>query len=92
MAEWSSFEPVLLDLRDSTDYAVLVAALHDYASQLEEENSQSEAEALFHDYPVDGEAAAERRDGAERLRRLIDDIERQLDANSEARKNVRDGK
>ena len=35
--ESSSFDPVLLDLRDIHDYMVLVAAMNDYVAQLEHE-------------------------------------------------------
>ena len=43
--EGSSFDPVLLDLRDINDYMVLVAAMNDYAGQLEHEADGDEADA-----------------------------------------------
>lgn len=89
MAEWSAFEPVLLDLRDSSDYAVLIAAMHDYAAQLEEESVRFEADAATCGYPSDAPHNEHRRDAVARLRRMIDDIDRQLDANTEARKMKR---
>ncbi|WP_293787655.1 hypothetical protein [uncultured Aeromicrobium sp.] len=80
------FEPVLLDLHDTNDYTVLVAALHDYAGQLEHEADGDEADARHYGNEPDATQIAHLRDAAARLHRMLDDIERQLDANSEARK------
>ena len=88
MTGGASFEPVLLDLRDVNDYMVLVAAMHDYAAQLEHEADEEEKDARRNGEEGDRAQVAHNREWAARLNRLIDDIERQLDANSDARKAV----
>ena len=82
----SSFDPVLLDLHDTDDYAVLVAAMHDYAGQLEHEADSDVADARHYGNEPDVAQIAHLRDSAARLHRMLKDIERQLDANSNARK------
>ncbi len=91
MTGGASFEPVLLDLRDVNDYMVLVAAMHDYAAQLEHEADAEESAARRHGDEGDAAAVARNRDAAARLRRIIDDIERQLDATSAARREIGGG-
>lgn len=88
MSAQPAFDPVLLDLHDATDYAVLVAAMHDYAEQLEHEAAGDEESAQHFGHEPDDAQNAHLRDSASRLRRMIADIERQLDANSDARKSV----
>lgn len=89
--EGSSFDPVLLDLRDINDYMVLVAAMNDYAAQLEHEADEDEKEARRSGEDGDVAEVAHKRESAARLNRLIDDIERQLDANSAARREFGGG-
>lgn len=89
--EGSSFDPVLLDLRDINDYMVLVAAMNDYAGQLEHEADEDEKDARRNGEDGDRAQAVHNREWAARLHRLIDDIERQLDANSDARRDVGGG-
>ena len=84
----AGFNPVLLDLHDDADYGVLVAAMHDYAGQLEHEADGHEESARHFGHEPDEIQNAHLRDSAARLRRMIADIERQLDANSDARKSV----
>ena len=86
--EGSSFDPVLLDLRDINDYMVLVAAMNEYAAQLEHEADEDEKNARQNGEEGDVAESIHNREWAARLNRLIDDIERQLDANSDARKSV----
>lgn len=89
--ESSSFDPVLLDLRDIHDYMVLVAAMNDYAAQLEHEADEEEKDARRNGEVGDRAQVAHNREWAARLNRLIDDIERQLDANSAARREIGGG-
>lgn len=77
MGEWAAFEPVLLNLAESEDYALLTAALYDYAARLEADAADD----------VEG-GAAHFRDGARRVRSIIDDIELQLEANKAARREI----
>jgi flagellar biosynthesis/type III secretory pathway ATPase len=80
VAQWAAFEPVLLNLAESEDYALLTAALYDYAARLEADASE------------DLEGSAEHfRDAAKRVRAMIDDIERQLEANGAARREIEGG-
>lgn len=80
MAEWAAFEPVLLNLAESEDYALLTAALYDYAARLEADAAD------------DLEGGAEHfRDAARRVRAMIDDIELQLEANQAARREIGGG-
>ncbi|WP_454151895.1 hypothetical protein [Microbacterium lacticum] len=89
--EASSFDPVLLDLRDINDYMVLVAAMSDYAAQLEHEADEDEKDARRNGEEGDRAHVVHNREWAARLNRLIDDIERQLDANSAARREAGGG-
>ncbi|WP_336624967.1 MULTISPECIES: hypothetical protein [unclassified Microbacterium] len=82
------FDPVLLDLSDADDYTVLVAAMHDYAGQLEHEADNEAAAARAFDYEEDAVHIAHLRGSAARLQRMLASIEQQLDANSDARKSV----
>lgn len=91
MARWSAFEPVLLNLADSEDYALLTAALYDYASKLEHE-AAGEGERVADDGPgVPSSDGPRLREAGRRVREMIDDIERQLDANSAARREAGEG-
>ncbi len=90
--EGSSFDPVLLDLRDINDYMVLVAAMNDYAGQLEHEADEDEKDARRNGEDGDRAQVVHNREWAARLHRLIDDIERQLDANSAARRAAGGGR
>lgn len=69
------FEPILLNLASSEDYYVITQALDDFAGE--------------HEHRADGSSGLdveEDRALAARARRLVADIERQLDANSAARR------
>ncbi|MBN9214151.1 MAG: hypothetical protein J0J04_04925 [Microbacterium sp.] len=83
----SSFEPVLLDLGDADDYYVLTAALDDFASHLD---AQAEEEARTPGAPGDAAQSRSFRILAARARRMRGAVERQLQANAEARRAMLD--
>lgn len=86
--ESTSFEPVLLDLSDNKDYITVVQALEDYAAA---QDSQAEAEQdriRYNDLPESQSEEAYWRELAARARRIVDDVERQIDANSAARRSI----
>ena len=81
------FEPVLLNLADSEDYRLLTTALYDLAATFVMVTTASAERTRRGDQPSEAEtrlvaAAAE---SEARVRAMIDDIERQLDANRQAR-------
>lgn len=86
----SSFEPVLLDLADVDDYAIVVNALEEWAARMEHDAEDEDHRIAYNELP-DGDSDAPRmRAEAERARAIRDDIERQLDANGAARRRVKD--
>ncbi len=91
MARWSAFEPVLLNLAESEDYALLTAVLYDYARKLEHEAADEDERVADNDPSVPSNDGPRLREAASRVRAMIDDIERQLDANSAARREAGEG-
>ncbi|WP_295818868.1 hypothetical protein [uncultured Microbacterium sp.] len=88
MARWSAFELVLLNLADSEDYALLTAALYDYAGRLENEATDEDKRTAYSGPSVPSSDGPRLREAARRVRAMIDDIERQLDANIDARREA----
>ena len=91
MGEWAAFEPVLLNLADSEDYALLTTALYDYATKLEHDAADEDERVAYNGPGVPSSDAPRLREAASRVRAMIDDIERQLDANSAARREAGEG-
>lgn len=91
MARWSAFEPVLLNLADSEDYALLTAALYDYARKLEQDAADEDERVADNGPGVASSDGSRLREAASRVRAMIDDIERQLDANNAARREAGEG-
>lgn len=85
-----SFEPVLLDLTDPKDYALLVSALEEYEGEMAHRAETEDQRIAYNDLPESDSEADHWREAAARARRMIDDIERQLDANGAARRRVSD--
>lgn len=84
----SRFEPVLLDLADNDDYATIVHALAEYAAT-QDSKAEEEQERIRYNELSDSESEEEHwKKNAARARRIADDIERQLDANSAARRSI----
>ena len=84
------FEPVLLDLSDHEDYYVVTEALRDFAAGIEHQAENEDYRVRYNEL-ADSESDAPRlRAVAERARALEASIERQLDANSQARRAVGD--
>lgn len=83
-----SFEPVLLDLTDPKDYALLVSALEEYAGEMAHRAETEDQRIAYNGLPESDSEADHWRAQAERAQRMIDDIERQLDANGAARRSV----
>lgn len=86
--EGSRFEPVLLDLADTDDYITVVQALDGYASDQDWEAEKEEERIRLNHLPDSDSDAESWRKRAARARRIAEDIERQLDANSAARRAV----
>ncbi|MBO0983548.1 hypothetical protein [Rathayibacter sp. SD072] len=82
-----SFDPVLLDLADESDYYILTEALREFIS-VSEHNAANEDESDRYEGRDPGEnpGANRLRAQAERARAILADIERQLDVNSAARR------
>ncbi|MDO8384748.1 MAG: hypothetical protein Q7T17_17465 [Microbacterium sp.] len=85
-----SFEPVLLDLTDPKDYALLVGALEEYAGEMAHRAETEDQRIAYNHLPESASEADHWRAQSERAQRIIDDIERQLDANGVARRRVKD--
>lgn len=84
----SRFDPVLLDLADTEDYITVVHALEEYASAQDWE-AEKEQERIGFNHLPESESDEERyQKRAARARRIAEDIERQLDANSAARQAI----
>lgn len=81
-----SFDPVLLDLADESDYYILTEALREFANQAESDADNEDESDRFEGRPR-GARAASLRAQAERARAITADVERQLDANSAARRS-----
>lgn len=82
-----SFEPVLVNLSDDADYAVLAEALRDYAGARRHQAGQEIESALYNNHADPKGAGAVWIKGAERAGALFEGPERQLDANSAARRS-----
>jgi len=83
-----SFEPVLLDLADADDYAIVVNALDEWAARMEHEAESEDHRISYNQLPENASDAPRLRAEAERARAIRDDIERQLDANGAARRSI----
>lgn len=81
----SSFEPVLLNLADDDDYYIVTEALREFASEADHQADNEEESARYNGQPT-GPRVGTLRAQAERARVIVADVERQLDANSEARR------
>lgn len=86
----NTFEPILLDLSDVRDYAVVVNALDEWADRLEHDAEDEEQRIGYNELPGDQSDAPRLRAEAERARALRGEIERQLDLNSAARRAIDD--
>ncbi|WP_242089581.1 hypothetical protein [Microbacterium lacticum] len=84
-----SFDPVLLDLADAEDYAIVVNALDEWAGRMEHAAEEEDDRISYNQLPDSDSDAPRLRAEAERARAIRDDTERQLDANSAARRRVR---
>ena len=84
----ADFDPVLLDLADPEDYGLVLAALHNYAGELDHDADNEDAAERFEGRPTPSDEGERMRGLASRLRAIVDDIERQLDANSAARRSA----
>lgn len=83
MPEQQPFDPVMLDLTDDDDFATIVLALEDYESRMRAQADDDEE--IERANPGVAADAARFRDVAERARRLVDEIQRQLDENAKIR-------
>ncbi|MWV51617.1 hypothetical protein GRS96_20340 (plasmid) [Rathayibacter sp. VKM Ac-2803] len=82
-----SFEPVLLDLADSSDYYILTEALSEFISVAEHNADNEDVSERYEGRdPSENPRANSLRAQAERARVILADVERQLDANSAARR------
>ena len=88
MPDQPSFEPILLNLADDDDYAILVNVLGEYEQSLTGLADDEDERIRYNKLPEAGSEAPYWRAQAARVRVLIDDIERQLDANSAARRST----
>ena len=84
------FEPVLLNLSDHQDYYVVTEALREFAAAMDHQAEGEDDRVRYNKLPDSDSDAPRLREVAERARALEESIERQLDANSEARRTVGD--
>lgn len=80
-----SFEPILLDLADDDDYAVLIHALEEYHGVMQGEADNERDRIRFENLPESASAEEEYQSLADRATRIREEIERQIDANAAAR-------
>ncbi|MBO0985007.1 hypothetical protein [Rathayibacter sp. SD072] len=80
-----SFEPVLLNLANDGDYYIVTEALREFASEADHQADNAEENARYNSQPASARVAPLRAQ-AERARAIVTDVERQLDANSTARR------
>lgn len=91
MADGYPFDPVVIDLTDPKDYALLVSALEEYAGEMVH-RAETEEERIRYNGLAESDSEADHwRAQAERAQRIIDDVERQLEANGRARRNAAEG-
>lgn len=83
----ATFE-LLLDLSDDDDYATIINALSEYAARMTSEADDEVERIRFNNLDAAQSEEAFMRETAERAERLLASIERQLDENNPARKNV----
>lgn len=86
--EQASFEPVLLDLSNTRVRDVLITALEDYAFRLEDEAAEEEDRTARSTSRRTVNESSFRRAEAARARALIDNVERQINANRAARRSA----
>ncbi|MFF7684514.1 hypothetical protein ACFZA2_17320 [Microbacterium sp. NPDC007973] len=89
--EGHPFDPVVIDLTDPKDYALLVGALEEYAGEMEHRAELEDHRIQHNDLPESASEADHWRGQAARAQRIIDDIERQLEANGKARHDAAEG-
>lgn len=80
-----SFEPVLLDLSHDDDYTVIIHALEEYEGAMQNEADDERYREASGDAKQIPSQEAEYQGLADRARHIRLDIERQLEANGEAR-------
>lgn len=85
------FDPVVVDLTDPQDYAILTAALEEYASDMESRADDEQDRITYNRLPEEASEADHWRGQADRARKIIADVERQLEANSAARQAAEEG-
>lgn len=88
MPDQPSFEPILLNLAHDDDYAILVNALGEYEQSLTGLAEDEDERIRYNALPATESGASHFRAQAARARVILDDIERQLDANSAARRST----
>ncbi|GAA2185958.1 hypothetical protein GCM10009786_04540 [Leucobacter alluvii] len=81
----SAFEPVLLDLSHDDDYTVLIHVLEEYEGVMQNEADDERFREARGEADVIPSQESEYRALRDRARKLRLEIERQIDANGEAR-------
>lgn len=79
------FDPVVIDLTDPKDYVMIVNALEEVEAEMKGRAEDEQQRIAHNDLPEDQSQAGYWSAQADRARKLIADIERQLDANAKAR-------
>ena len=85
--EQESFEPVLLNL-DTDTYGILTSALRNFAEANDHQAEDERQRVRDNDLPETASNAGSFRFLAEQARALVLDVERQIDANSAARRST----
>lgn len=84
MSNAPMYDPVVLDLSEHEDYAVLIGALDDYAQEMSSK-ADDEANAARYEGTEPSSMETRFREISARALRLRDEINRQLDANADPR-------
>lgn len=84
MSNAPMYDPVVLDLSEHEDYTVLIGALDDYAQEMTSK-ADDEANAARYEGTEPSSMETRFREISARALRLRDEINRQLDANTDPR-------
>lgn len=79
-------DPVVIDLTYPKDYVMTVNALEEVEAEMKGRSEGEQQRIAHNDLPESESAAGYWSAQADRAPKLIDDIERQLDANAKARR------
>lgn len=84
------FDPVVIDLTDAEDYVILVNALEEVEAEMKWRAENEQQRIAYNKLPEGESEAGYWTARAERARKIVDEIERQLEENAKARRDAAD--